>query len=304
MTFVLPITTNRYYILSFHLLLSFLVILFYYKYKKLSTFNYNFWRRILLFISTLTIVETIFNHFLSGLILSNTAWDTITIWMHIVSQFDICRTCTIPKDIVSSYDNEDGNIYCCTRDLDKLVRLIMFLWSIILVVSLIMTSGREKKLTRGRSCEFASRKYPGNYNEFYELCVELDYKYFPIRSLEEYVTKLEHPVQKEDIDQFITYFKEDEEDHKRNCKQFADNNINAQKSYDDKMAENLVVYNRCMKNNVIDRRKQDTWTYEEYLKQKDDVTLHTQPPPINIIITNNGNNNNNNNNNKNKEIES
>ncbi len=281
------IATNRYYILCFHLLLSSLVAIFYFNYKKLSTFNYNLSSRVLLLVVFTTIGVITYDQLCSDL---PPILNAVTLWRHILSQFELCHSCTLPSstheyamDINDRLTNQ--SLYCCTKDLDKFIRFLTLIWSIILFLLLIAKSGRNNKLTLSRSCEYAARKYNWDYCKLVELCLEFKYNYFPIGALEDFISKLKNPVEKDDIDDFIKYFRKDENEHVKNQTLFLEKNIDAKTKYDEKINENKISYEHNMRHNVIERRSKDTWLYEQYLEQKSLVTFHTHLPTL--INTNN-----------------
>ena len=274
---IIVVATNRYYVACFQLLLSLLVGLFYYNYKRLSTFYYYYSSRILSGIVFVTIVVTIYDHILNDF---PPISDTATFWNQLFSQFELCRSCTVPQEMHTI--KNDNNIYCCTRDLDRFIRFLIVIWSLILLLLLISKSSREKKLTLARSCEYAARKYRWDYDKLVELCVEFKYNYFPIESLEEFIATLKNPVQHSDMNDFIDYFRDDETEHTRNALLFNENNNEARKTYDEKIKVNEIAYRQGKRQNVIQRRERDTWQYEQYIEQKSLVTFHTHLP---VVIT-------------------
>ncbi len=278
---VFPLNDSSYCILCVHLILSGLVLYLYYRYKRMTTMNYNWLIRIL-FCATIVLIGLNIGDplisFINSTIHSGIDDNNNAIWQ----QFsNIIKNCGIGDFMINeSYYKwffissvKDTQFYCCTKDLDKTFRLITTFWSFILLCLIILKTGREKKLTLYRSCAQVALRYNYNHQKLIDLCKKLKYAFFPVNSLETWIINLDHEATSKDIDYFLECIEKDEKIYNDNETQYNEAIVEARKHYESTIEKAMVDYDSTKNDSgVTERRRNDKWSYEEYAKTKMELT--------------------------------
>lgn len=250
----------------------------------MSTFYYNWSFRFLLLFAFLIISLNIAEPFINVTIQKLDLWDkflytfnSCSLGLRAYDSYDSLfymepDAKRLDGNLLKYYDDVTSNIvepnyFCyCTKDLDYTFRVMIKVWSILLLILILLKMGRDKKLTLQRSCAQVALRYGYEHYKLIELCEKHNYKYFPTLSLEAYIQHLEHPVTTRDIDEFIDILNEEEQDHITNRRQFEEIKSAALSAYEDKLNEAKSLYEHGNQKNVLLRRNSDKWTYEQYLE--------------------------------------